>query len=80
MGNNQLHEQSGLQVNGQFLSAFGYSNDNYYIGLTIVADEMYSNWQNNKDIIYTFSKTKLIYAKRIHTRPVKADKPVDIWE
>jgi hypothetical protein len=79
IGDEIAHEQTGFQVNFQSRGAIGYTNDNFYFGLNVVADQMYSNWQKQKDILYTFSKTKLIYAKRIHTRPLKKDE-LSIWD
>ena len=76
--NGLLQKQIGLQVNFQSRTALGYSNDNIYFGFTAVADQMYSNWQNNKNIIYSFSKIRLIFAKRIHTQPIKVEKR-EIW-
>ena len=48
-------------------------------GLTAVADQMYSRWADSKDIIYSFSKTRFMLAKRFHLKPVKKDKS-DIWD
>lgn len=79
VGDNIQEEQSSAQVNVQSRSALGFSNDNFYIGFTVLADQMYSNWQNDKDFIYTFSKTKFVLAKRIHTKPIK-NISKDIWD
>ena len=54
------------------------SNDKIYMGFTAVSDQMYSNWQNNKNIIYSFSKIRFIFAKRIHTRTNQVEKR-EIW-
>ncbi len=78
-GNGILNEQTGSQVNFQSQTALGYSNNNIYFGLTAVADQMYSRWADSKDIIYSFSKTRFMLAKRFHLKPVKKDKS-DIWD
>lgn len=72
-------EPISSQANFQSSTAFGYSNNDFYIGITAVADQMYSNWQNKKDINYTFSKTKFTLAKRLHTKPLLSEKP-DFWK
>lgn len=78
-GENIFEVSSSNQINFQTRSALGYSNDDVYIGLTAVADQMFSNWDNSKNFIYTFSKTRFIFAKRIHHRPVRKEVP-DIWK
>tara|TARA_A100001234_G_scaffold220889_1_gene234980 strand:- start:688 stop:1698 length:1011 start_codon:yes stop_codon:yes gene_type:complete len=76
--NGTLQKQISLQVNFQSRTALGYSNDKIYIGFNAVSDQMYSNWKNTKNIIYSFSKIRVIFAKRIHTRPIKVEKE-EIW-
>ena len=78
LGNGLLQEQIGMQLNFQSRTALGYSNDKIYMGFTAVSDQMYSNWQNNKNIIYSFSKIRFIFAKRIHTRTNQVEKR-EIW-
>lgn len=78
-GVNIFEVANSNQINFQTRTALGYSNDNFYIGFTAVADQMYSSWENSKDFIYTFSKTRFMLAKRIHHKPVKSEIP-DIWK
>ena len=73
-----LKKQIGLQVNFQTRTALGYSNDNMYIGFTAVSDQMYSNWQNTKNIIYSFSKIRFIFARRIQKLTNQVEK-IEIW-
>ncbi len=77
-GLNIFEESTGNQINFQTRAAFGFANNNLYLGFTAVSDQMYSNWQNSKDFIYTFSKTRFMLAKRIHHKPQK-EEISDIW-
>lgn len=61
-------EQDGLQINFNSRGALGYHSDNTYFGLLFVNDQMRSNWQNLLDIDYSFSKSRLMWVKRIHLK------------
>lgn len=76
-GGSEVDSERKNQLNFQTFSAIGYANDNNYIGFTIVADQMYSNWKNDKDFIYTFSKTRFVLAKRFHIKPIVKEN--EIW-
>lgn len=77
-GFNIYEDYGGQQINFQTRTAIGFANDDLYIGFTAVSDQMYSNWQNSKNFIYTFSKTRFMLAKRIHHKPLKSEVS-DIW-
>ena len=76
-GGSKVDSERKNQLNFQTFSAIGYANDNNYIGFTIVADQMYSNWKNDKDFIYIFSKTRFVLAKRFHIKPLVKEN--EIW-
>lgn len=68
--NNNYGDEQKFQLNFQTYSAMGYANDHIHIGFTIISDQMYSNWKNNMNFLYTFSKTRFVIAKRFHLKPL----------
>lgn len=60
--------QNDFQVNFQLKGALGYQTNEHTICLNVHADQIYTNWQSSHQILYEYSKIRLIYAYRFNLK------------